>query len=212
MELSQVRAVLLDMDGTLVDSDAAVERAWRTWAREYHVDRGPAVPLIAHGMPALGNVRRLRPDLSEDEAVAAAQRQLELEYADVGDVAATPGAHELLAELDRLGLPWAVVTSADPTLARVRLAAARIRPALLVTSEDVRAGKPDPEGYLLAARELGADPGRCLVVEDAEAGVRAGRAAGATVAALKGVPADIQIADLYQLRTLLLQACVTRRT
>jgi len=212
MELSQVRAVLLDMDGTLVDSDAAVERAWRTWAREYHVDRGPAVPLIAHGMPALGNVRRLRPDLSGDEAAAAARRQLALQYDDVSDVTAAPGARELLGELDRLGLPWAVVTSADPTLARVRLAAARIRPALLVTSEDVRAGKPDPEGYLLAARELGADPGRCLVVEDAEAGVRAGRAAGATVAALKGVPADIQIADLYQLRTLLLQACVTRRT
>jgi len=212
MELSQVRAVLLDMDGTLVDSDAAVERAWRTWAREYHVDRGPAVPLIAHGMPALGNVRRLRPDLSGDEAAAAARRQLALQYDDVSDVTAAPGARELLGELDRLGLPWAVVTSADPTLARVRLAAARIRPALLVTSEDVRAGKPDPEGYLLAARKLGADPGRCLVVEDAEAGVRAGRAAGATVAALKGVPADIQIADLYQLRTLLLQACVTRRT
>jgi len=212
MELSQVRAVLLDMDGTLVDSDAAVERAWRTWAREYHVDRGPAVPLIAHGMPALGNVRRLRPDLSGDEAAAAARRQLALQYDDLSDVTAAPGARELLGELDRLGLPWAVVTSADPTLARVRLAAARIRPALLVTSEDVRAGKPDPEGYLLAARKLGADPGRCLVVEDAEAGVRAGRAAGATVAALKGVPADIQIADLYQLRTLLLQACVTRRT
>ena len=212
MELSQVRAVLLDMDGTLVDSDAAVERAWRTWAREYHVDRGPAVPLIAHGMPALGNVRRLRPDLSGDEAAAAARRQLALQYDDVSDVTAAPGARELLGELDRRGLPWAVVTSADPTLARVRLAAARIRPALLVTSEDVRAGKPDPEGYLLAARKLGADPGRCLVVDDAEAGVRAGRAAGATVAALKGVPADIQIADLYQLRTLLLQACVTRRT
>ena len=212
MELSQVRAVLLDMDGTLVDSDAAVERAWRTWAREYHVDRGPAVPLIAHGMPALGNVRRLRPDLSGDEAAAAARRQLALQYDDVSDVTAAPGARELLGELDRLGLPWAVVTSADPTLARVRLAAARIRPALLVTSEDVRAGKPDPEGYLLAARELGADPGRCLVVEDAEAGVRAGRAAGATVAALKGVPADIPIADLYQLSTLLREACVTRRT
>ena len=212
MELSQVRAVLLDMDGTLVDSDAAVERAWRTWAREYHVDRGPAVPLIAHGMPALGNVRRLRPDLSGDEAAAAARRQLALQYDDVSDVTAAPGARELLGELDRLGLPWAVVTSADPTLARVRLAAARIRPALLVTSEDVRAGKPDPEGYLLAARKLGADPRRCLVVEDAAAGVRAGRAAGATVAALKGVPADIPIADLYQLSTLLREACVTRRT
>ena len=211
MDLSRVQAVLLDMDGTLVDSDAAVERAWRTWAAEYRADLG-SVPLIAHGMPALGNVRRLRPDLSGDEAAAAARRQLALQYDDVSDVTAAPGARELLGELDRLGLPWAVVTSADPTLARVRLAAARIRPALLVTSEDVRAGKPDPEGYLLAARELGADPGRCLVVEDAEAGVRAGRAAGAIVAALKGVPADIQIADLYQLRTLLLQACVTRRT
>jgi len=202
MDLSLVQAVLLDMDGTLVDSDAAVERGWRAWAREYGVDPG-SVALIAHGRPALGNVRRLRPDLSEDEAAAAARRQLALQYDDVSDVTAAPGAGELLAELDRLGLPWAVVTSADPTLARVRLAAAGIAAAVLVTTGDVRAGKPDPEGYLQAARRLGADPGRCLVVEDAEAGVRAGRAAGATVAALNGVPADIQIADLYQLRRIL---------
>jgi HAD superfamily hydrolase (TIGR01509 family) len=160
-------------------------------------------PLFVHGLPAVSNVRRLRPDLSEDEAVAAAQRQLELEYADVGDVAATPGAHELLAELDRLGLPWAVVTSADVPLARIRLAAAGIRPALLITIDDLRHGKPDPEGYLLAARKLGADPRRCLVVEDAEAGATAGRAAGAVVAGLRGVDADIQIADLYELASLL---------
>jgi sugar-phosphatase len=163
-------------------------------------------PLIAHGLPALGNVRRLRPDLSEDEAAAAARYQLELEYVDVADITAAPGAPGLLAELDRLGLPWAVVTSADPPLARTRLAAAGIRPALLVTIDDVRAGKPDPEGYLLAARKLGVDPRRCLVVEDAEAGVTAGRAAGAVVAALKGVPADIQLADLYELTSLLGQA------
>jgi HAD superfamily hydrolase (TIGR01509 family) len=211
MELSRVQAVLLDMDGTLVDSDAAVERSWRTWAAEYPVDPGRG-PLVAHGLPAVSNVRRLRPDLSEDEAAAAAQHQLELEYDDVADVTATPGAHELVAELDRLGLPWAVVTSADVPLARVRLDAAGIRPVLLVTIEDVRHGKPDPEGYLLAARKLGVDPRRCLVVEDAEAGVGAGRAAGATVAALKGVPADIQIADLYQLSALLREAWVTRRT
>ena len=211
MELSRVQAVLLDMDGTLVDSDAAVDRAWRTWAVEYGVDLGGGPP-IAHGMPALGNVLQLRPDLTPEQAAAAAGRQLELQYDDVADVTAAPGAAELLGELDRLGLAWAIVTSADPTLARVRLAAARIRPALLVTADDVRAGKPDPEGYLLAARKLGADPRRCLVVEDAEAGVRAGRAAGTTVAALKGVPADIQIAGLDQLRTLLLRACVTRRT
>jgi len=197
-----VQAVLLDMDGTLVDSDAAVERSWRTWAAEYPVDPGRG-PLFVHGLPAAGNVRRLRPDLSEDEAVAAARRQLELEYVDVADVTATRGAHELLGELDRLGLPWAVVTSADVPLARIRLAAAGIRPALLITIDDVRHGKPDPEGYLLAARKLGADPRRCLVVEDAEAGVRAGRAAGAVVAGLRGVDADIQIAGLYELASLL---------
>ena len=154
-------------------------------------------------MPAVGNVRRLRPDLSEEAAAVAAQRQLVLQYDDVADVTAAPGARELLGDLDRLGLPWAVVTSADPTLAKVRLAAAGIRPMLVVTSEDVRAGKPDPEGYLQAARRLAADPRRCLVVEDAEAGVAAGRAAGAMVAALKGVPADIQIDDLHQLRQML---------
>jgi sugar-phosphatase len=202
MELSRVQAVLLDMDGTLVDSDGAVERSWRAWAAEYRPDPGRG-PLVAHGLPALGNIRRLRPDLSEAEAAAAAQRQLELEYVDVADVTAAPGAHGLLAELDRLGLPWAVVTSADIRLAQIRLAAARITPALLVTIDDVRHGKPDPEGYLLAARKLGADPRRCLVVEDAEAGVRAGRAAGAVVAGLRGVDADIQITDLHELTSLL---------
>jgi HAD superfamily hydrolase (TIGR01509 family) len=213
MDLSRVQAVLLDMDGTLVDSDAAVERSWRTWAVEYPVDPGRG-PLVVHGLPAVGNVRRLRPDLSEDEAAAAAQHQLELEleYDDVADVTAAPGAPELLAELDQLGLPGAVVTSADVPLPRVRLDAAGIRPALLVTIDDVRHGKPDPEGYLLAARKLGADPRRCLVVEDAEAGVSAGRAAGAAVAALKGVPADIQIADLYELTSLLRAGRVTPRT
>ena len=202
MELSRVQAVLLDMDGTLVDSDAAVERSWRTWAAEYRVDPGRE-PLVAHGLPALGNIRRLRPDLSQDEAATAAQHQLELEYVDVADVTAAPGAHGLLAELDRLGLPWAVVTSADIRLAQIRLGAARITPALLVTIDDVRHGKPDPEGYLLAARKLGADPRRCLVVEDAEAGVAAGRAAGAVVAGLRGVDADIPVTDLHQLTVLL---------
>ena len=202
MELSRVQAVLLDMDGTLVDSDGAVERSWRTFAAQYRVDPGRG-PLSVPGLPAAGNVRRLRPDLSEDEVVAAAQRQLELEYVDVADVTAAPGAHQLLAELDRLGLPWAVVTSADVPLAQIRLAAAQIAPALLVTIDDVRHGKPDPEGYLLAARKLGADPRRCLVVEDAEAGVAAGRAAGAVVAGLRGIDADIQITDLHELTALL---------
>ena len=167
------------------------------WTRAAAADRARAARAGQRAPAPAGPVR--------GEAAAAARYQLELEYVDVADITAAPGAPELLAELDRLGLPWAVVTSADPPLARTRLAAAG-RPALLVTIDDVRAGKPDPEGYLLAARKLGADPRRCLVVEDAEAGVAAGRAAGAVVAGLRGVDADIQITDLHQLTELLGQA------
>lgn len=205
MELTEVRAVLLDMDGTLVDSDAAVERAWRTWAGEFGVDPGSALA-IAHGSPAELTVRRLRPDLAAGAVVAAAARQLALQYDDVSDVTAAPGAHELLSALDRLRLAWAVVTSADTKLARIRLAAAGVVAPVLVTVDDVRAGKPDPEGYRQAASRLATDPGHCLVVEDAEPGVVAGQAAGALVAALKGVPADLQIDDLHQLARLLEQA------
>jgi len=79
-------------------------------------------------------------------------------------------------------------------------------PPLLITVEDVTAGKPDPEGYRLAATSLGIDPTRCLVVEDAEPGLRAARAAGAATAALKGLPADLPIDDLGHLARLLTQA------
>lgn len=202
---TQVHAVLLDMDGTLVDSDAAVERAWREWAGEYGVDLDGAAADL-HGSPAERTVRRLRPDLSGPAVAAAAARQLALQYVDVSDIAAAPGARELLSALERLHLAWAVVTSADAKLARIRLAAAGLAVPVLITVDDVRAGKPDPEPYLLAARRLAVDPGRCLVVEDAEPGVTAGRAAGAMVAALKGIPADLQISNLYELAQLLDQA------
>lgn len=199
MDLTIIEAVLFDMDGTLVDSDAAVERAWRTWAAEYRVEPAAALA-IAHGAPAERTVRRLRPDLDQTGVAAAAARQLELQYDDLSDVVPTPGASDLLAWLR---LPWAVVTSADTRLAKARLGAAGIAAPVLVTVEDIRAGKPDPEGYLRAADLLGVPPARCLVVEDAEVGVAAGRAAGATVAALKGVPADLRLDTLADLRPLL---------
>ena len=138
MELSRVQAVLLDMDGTLVDSDAAVERAWQAWAVEYGVDLGDGPP-IAHGMPALGNVLRLRPDLTPEQAAAAAGRQLELQYDDVADVTATPGAAELLGELDRLGLPWAIVTS---SAGLIRAAARRTRASVGSALVTIAQGRP----------------------------------------------------------------------
>ena len=199
MDLTHIEAVLFDMDGTLVDSDAAVERAWRVWAGEYGADPA-AVLAVAHGAPAERTVRIVRPDLGDAEVAAAAARQLELQYDDLSDVVATPGAHELLAALR---LPWAVVTSADVRLAKARLGAAGISAPVLVTVEDITAGKPDPEGYLRGAELLGVEAVRCLVVEDAEVGVTAGRAAGATVAALKGIDGDMRIGGLDDLARLL---------
>jgi HAD superfamily hydrolase (TIGR01509 family) len=198
-------AVLLDMDGTLVDSDAAVERAWTTWAVEHGVD-GDAVLAIAHGSPPEPTVRRMLPALDAEAVALAASRQMSLQYDDLTDVVAAPGAEALLAALRELDLPWAVVTSADVRLARARLGAAGIPdPPLLVSVEDVRVGKPDPEGFLIAAARLGAAPARCLVVEDAEPGVTAGRAAGMTVAGLRGIEADVVVADLAELADLLVR-------
>ncbi len=205
MRIRDIRAVLFDMDGTLVDSDAAVERAWTVWAGEYGVPVADVLA-IAHGSPAESTVDRMRPDLPVEERAAAAVRQLELQYDDLSDVVPTPGAHEVLSTLDAVGLPWAIVTSADNRLAKVRLAAARIEPRVLVTVEDITRGKPDPEGYLRAADLLGVPPAYCLVVEDAPVGVAAGRAAGAVTAGLKGLAADIQLTDLHQLAGMLAAA------
>jgi alpha-glucosidase len=198
MLLDNIAAVLFDMDGTLVDSDAAVERAWITWAQKRRLDPVAALA-IAHGSPAHDTARRLLPQLDDSAIALAAQEQLALQYDDLADVVPAPGAQLLLELLGRLRLPWAVVTSADRRLARARLDAAGISPPLLLTIEDVTAGKPDPEGYRLAAERLGVDPTRCLVVEDTEPGLAAGSAAGAVTAALRGLAGDVRIRDLAQL-------------
>jgi sugar-phosphatase len=202
MDLRDLAAVLFDMDGTLVNSDAAVERAWLTWANEYGVD-GPEAIRLAHGSPSEPTVRKLLPHLGEAAIVVATARQLELQYDDLSDVVPAPGVFELLDVLAARDLPWAVVTSADLRLARARLGAAGIVPPVLVTTDDVAAGKPDPAGYLRAAALLGVPAARCLVVEDADVGIAAGRAAGARTAALRGLDGDVRIGSLADLAALL---------
>lgn len=189
-----VVAVLFDMDGTLVDSDAAVERAWSAWADRYGV---PVETVLAtvHGAPAPRSVGVLRPDLEGDALAEAVDWMLERESTDLDGVVALPGAHRLLADLDEAGTPWAVVTSADRRLAAARLGAAGIAPTVLVTVDELVAGKPDPEGYLLAARRLAVDPRHCLVVEDSAVGAAAGRASGAHVAGLRDLaPPHVDLA------------------
>ncbi|HEX2313041.1 MAG TPA: HAD family hydrolase [Thermomonospora sp.] len=172
-------AVLFDVDGTLIDSTPVVERSAHRWAAEYGLD--PVEFLAdAHGRRTSDRVAEFLPP----ERVAEATARLDaLEAADTEGITALPGVRELLGSLD--GRPWALVTSMDRPLLAVRRAAAELPlPDVVVTAEDVRHGKPDPEGYLLAARRLGVEPADCVVVEDAPAGVRAGRAAGARVIAV----------------------------
>jgi sugar-phosphatase len=209
MQLPRITALLFDMDGTLVNSDAAVDRAWIAWCALYGVEASRALE-IAPGHPAGDTVAKLLtardPDIGPDALAAASARELEFEYEDLADVVAADGARELLALVEDLGLPWAVVTSADDRLAKARLGAARITPPVLITTDDIPRGKPDPAGYLLAAELLGVPIETCLVVEDAEAGVLAGRAAGAPVAGLKGVPADYPLTTLHDLTAALAAA------
>jgi mannitol-1-/sugar-/sorbitol-6-phosphatase len=174
-----VAAVLFDCDGVLVDSEASVERAWRGWAAERGLD-GEAVMAIAHGRRTEDTLR----ELGFSAGLAAEVDRLEgAEIADAADVTAFPGAAAALATLPPE--TWAVVTSGTRALATSRLAAAGLPlPAVLVTADDVAAGKPDPEGYLEAARRLGFSPSDCLVLEDAPAGVQAALAAGMRVVAL----------------------------
>jgi beta-phosphoglucomutase-like phosphatase (HAD superfamily) len=198
-------AILLDMDGTLVDSDRSVERAWLAWATEAGVPVEAIRPMM-HGNPAPTTVRTVLPALDDAGVAAAAARQLELQYDDLDDVVATGGAARLLVALKDLDLPWAVVTSADRRLARARLGAAGIDPPLLVTVEDTARGKPSPEPYLAAAARLGVAPRDCLVVEDSQPGIDSGRAAGASIAALRGLgdpETDVRLRDLHDLADLL---------
>jgi sugar-phosphatase len=171
-------AALFDLDGTLVDSTAVVEMLWGRFCREYDVD--PAALLaFAHGRPTRRTLDRFLPDHSPDEreAVALDLESRELETLD--GIVEIPGAGDLLAAIE---VPWAVVTSAPRALAVRRMEAAGLPvPEVLVPADEIAHAKPDPDGYLRAAVHLGVDVRDCVVLEDADPGIRAGLAAGATV-------------------------------
>jgi mannitol-1-/sugar-/sorbitol-6-phosphatase len=182
------RGVLFDLDGVLVDSTPAVARVWAGWAHEHGFDPDEVVKK-AHGRPSLTTIRELLPHADH----AAENREVERrEIADVQGVIPLPGAMELLQALpqDR----WAIVTSCTRALAGVRIGAAGLpKPKHLVTATDVKQGKPNPEPYLRGAQILGVPASECIVIEDAPAGIRAGRAAGARVLALRTTASDAEL-------------------
>lgn len=163
-------AFLFDMDGTLLNSIAVVERVWSEWARRH--DFEPEVFLkTIHGIRASDVIRGL--GLPGVDPAYEADLLLAEEMEDVSGIVEIPDAVRFLNAIP--DGRWAIVTSAPIELARRRMAAAGIpMPKVMVSGQEVRAGKPSPEGYLLGASRLGVEPAKCLVFEDAVAGILAG--------------------------------------
>ena len=183
-------ALLFDMDGVLINSTPAVARVWSRWAVERGFDPVEVVAR-AHGRPSLTTVREYLPHADHELENREVERR---EIEDVEGVLPLPGVSELLASLpaDR----WTIVTSCTRRLAEVRIRAAGLPlPRKMVTSNDITHGKPHPDPYLKGASILGFPAADCIVVEDAPAGVRSGKAAGARVIGLK---TTVQEAELHE--------------
>jgi mannitol-1-/sugar-/sorbitol-6-phosphatase len=173
------KAVLFDMDGTLVDSTAVIERAWKSWAARHGVPPD-AVLSFSHGRPGVVTMEHFLPGRDHSDELNEMGRQ---EEAQTEGILAVPGAAEIVRAIqDR---PWAVVTSAWRVLAEARIVGAGLPlPTVIVPVDEISRGKPNPEGYLRAAELLGVAPTDCLVFEDTRPGIEAGLNAGMQVVGL----------------------------
>jgi len=171
-----------------VDSREVVERTWRRWAQRHGVDAEQFIR-IAHGRRARDTLRDIDPRFATDAEVAWLDAA---ELTDVDGLRAVRGVKQFLSQLPHS--QWGIVTSCSRSLAELRLGAGDLPlPNVFVVSEDVKVGKPAPDGYRLGAKRLGLDPAACIVFEDAPAGIAAAHAAGATVVALTTTHAPEQL-------------------
>jgi mannitol-1-/sugar-/sorbitol-6-phosphatase len=177
--------VLFDLDGVLIDSNPAVDRVWSGWAIEHGLDPNELIR-AAHGRPSITTIREY---ISEEFAEAENNEVERREIADTEGIVPLPGVLDLLRAIPKER--WAIVTSGTFPLATVRIEAGGLpKPKYLVTSTDIKRGKPDPEPYLKGAAKLGIGAKDCVVLEDAGAGIRAGKAAGARVIGVRSPTAS----------------------
>ncbi|QBD81715.1 HAD family hydrolase [Ktedonosporobacter rubrisoli] len=185
-------AILFDLDGVLVDSTALIEHHWNLWAKRHGLNL-QEILAISHGRRSIDTIQMIAPFLS---AESEARLLEDAEEKDTEGLVALPGVARLLNTLDPQR--WAVVTSGTPNIATNRLRATGLPlPAILVTAHDVTHGKPDPEGYLKAANLLGIPAHKCLVIEDAPAGIQAAHAAHMQAIAVSTThaPEALQVAE-----------------
>jgi mannitol-1-/sugar-/sorbitol-6-phosphatase len=189
MSTFRCSAILFDLDGVLLDSTREVATQYTIWAQENGLDPG-VVMKAAHGVRTLEVVRRVAPHLDAEEET----RKIELREAAATNMAAMPGAVGLVNSIPKGR--WCVVTSGTRFLATMRMGRFGVPiPEILVTADDVRRGKPDPEPYLRGAELLHFNPAECVVVEDAPAGIRAAHSAGMRVISL---PSTCPVEELHE--------------
>ena len=194
-------ALIFDLDGVLVDSAACVEHHWRRWAERHGLDLGEILK-VAHGRRTAETVSLVAPDLDADAEAAELAQSEEVDTKGIYPIA---GARELLRSLPHDA--WAVATSGTAQTALTRINCIGLpRPRIFVSADDVSRGKPDPEPYELAARQLRVPPAECVVVEDSPTGVDSARATGmrvigicSTLAQGELMQADILLQSLDEL-------------
>ncbi|KAI7870238.1 HAD-like domain-containing protein [Spinellus fusiger] len=169
----QSKAIVFDLDGTLIDTTPLVIAHWQEFATEHGLD-SEKILATSHGRRTIETIEQWAPSMD----VAATADQFERTLASKKEgVSILPGVCALLEKIpENL---YAICTAGTYHMASTRLRQCNIaQPRVMITAEDVIKGKPDPAGYLMAAKGLGMDPGDCIVFEDAPAGVRAATVAG----------------------------------
>jgi len=183
------RGFLFDLDGTLVDSHAVVERIWANFAARFDLDLADILA-TSHGVRMVETIRRHAPAGTDAEALTLELGAIEV--LDTDGVVEIPGARDFVGRLPASSV--ALVTSATLPLAASRMESIGVpMPGAVVTAEDVERGKPQPDCYLRAAELLGVAPSDAIVFEDAEAGISAGLAAGMRVVVVGSWESEITV-------------------
>ena len=195
--LATCQALLIDLDGTLLDTTHAVEASWQRAAEHLGISFTRFEPFM-HGIPAGQVIDQIVPGLTRTERNWVVDRVLADQMRDDAIVRWMPGGRELVDDLK--GVAWAVVTSSTRLLAESSMRKAGMpQPPFMVTADDVGIGKPHPAPFLRAAYLLHTRPAECVAIEDSPAGIASATQAGIPVIAVAGTYAHHRLASATML-------------